>query len=281
MDWDSSELRQYLLGALPAEEMSKLDLQILSDPEFTTAIEVEEEELIDDYLDGMLAADQLRRFEYYFLSSPQRREQIEASRGLKHIAKRELGEKALDQLQKNERPGNLTRMRSNYLLLPRLNWATVGIAACLLIAIGFAYWILRHRGGGAPDFEDSQLTQLNQRDLSDLSQYAALARLTLIPGVTRDSTELQKLSLRNAPELILIRLAMPSDVTAETVRVRISHNNLPIASLANIKVYKTKVGQDVRLLLPKERLTVGTYMLEIVNNHSATAGATYTFEVES
>lgn len=53
------------------------------DDDYFEEIEMQEEELIQDYVDGHLSADERRRFEKYFFISEERRHKIEFARALR------------------------------------------------------------------------------------------------------------------------------------------------------------------------------------------------------
>ncbi len=89
MDIDAerkSLLRQYLLGILSEDELSRVEMQILSDKEFYDQVQAAEEELIDEYLNGELIRQDLIKFEQVFLATPEGNEQVELARMLRQYA---------------------------------------------------------------------------------------------------------------------------------------------------------------------------------------------------
>src|SRR6185503_8299330 len=112
MHWESSKLRQYLLGNISEKEKSEFDLQLLSNQELITAIEVAEEELIDDYLDEILTANELERFKQFFLNAPQRIKQIEFSQQLKNHAKQSIGELLTDHQKQTRVSSHLNQSKN-------------------------------------------------------------------------------------------------------------------------------------------------------------------------
>jgi len=74
------EIRDYLLGALPAERLQNVEQRILADDEFHQEIEIAEEELLDDYVRGRLPPQERRLFEEHFLASPLRRQRLKFAR---------------------------------------------------------------------------------------------------------------------------------------------------------------------------------------------------------
>jgi hypothetical protein len=76
------EIRDYLLGTLPAQRLQEVEQRILADDEFHQEIEIAEDDLLDDYTQGNLPAQERRLFEKHFLASPMRRQRLEFARAL-------------------------------------------------------------------------------------------------------------------------------------------------------------------------------------------------------
>ena len=273
-EWESSSLRKYLLGNISEKARSDFDLQLLSNREFATAIEIAEEELIDDYLDEILSANELEKFEQLFLNSPQRIKQIEGSRQLKNLVRQSISATVQ---QKDARASDfVSKLRSRFFLRPIF---VVPSLALFLILLVLSYFVLENRITRNRALEENEIAEMNQRDLTNLSEYDALTKLTLVSDATRDSRELRSLSSRNMSDLILIRLALPPSITSERVRIGIKTNNVSVVNLENIRVYVNQAGRDVRLIVPRVKLAVARYVLEITEDHS-NARATYLFDVE-
>jgi hypothetical protein len=276
MNWDSSRLRQYLLGDMSEEARSEFDLRLLNDREFVVAIELAEEELIDDYLDDLLTPEELKGFDQFFLKSPERTSQIEFSHQLKINAKQSWRPLVTDASKLATPSEYIASPRNRFGLFYRPTFAIPSLAVVILL-LSLGYFVLRNRTVVTPSL--NEIYQVNQQDLSDLSDYADLTRLTLIPQSMRDSAELRTVSLNSASELILIRLALPSRVTSQSVLVRI-HNSQTIINLENTKTYANQSGRDVRVLIPRAQLTVGNVTIEITDEQSISASVAYVFAVE-
>lgn len=78
--------KRYLLGKISGEELTQLEMRLLTDGEFFDQLQVAEEELVDDYLEGALSSEDRREFEASFLSTPAGYEQVELARSLKEYA---------------------------------------------------------------------------------------------------------------------------------------------------------------------------------------------------
>lgn len=81
---ETAEIRKYLLGNIKVEdEMRKIEERLMFDDDYFEEILMQEEELIQDYVDGHLSADERRRFEKHFFISEERRSKIEFARALR------------------------------------------------------------------------------------------------------------------------------------------------------------------------------------------------------
>lgn len=76
------QIREYLLGVLPAEHREEIEQQILSDDDFHQEVEIEEEELLDDYVCGRLPEPDRQLFETNFLTSTLRQQRLRFARAL-------------------------------------------------------------------------------------------------------------------------------------------------------------------------------------------------------
>ncbi|MFL6284492.1 MAG: hypothetical protein ACJ74Q_15210 [Pyrinomonadaceae bacterium] len=63
-------VREYLLGALADVEAESIELRLLSEAGFRLSVELERDELIEDYVLGLLGARERRLFESNFLRAP-------------------------------------------------------------------------------------------------------------------------------------------------------------------------------------------------------------------
>src|SRR5215471_3378663 len=80
---DDNTLRKYLLGELNEEEQSEVEQRLLAEGDFFEQVLIEEDELIDDYLDGSLSGAQRHYFDQYFLCTPERQKKYLLIKGLR------------------------------------------------------------------------------------------------------------------------------------------------------------------------------------------------------
>ena len=82
------ELTRYLLGALPDEEIERLDEQSIADHGFAARLTEAENELVDAYVRNELAGETLELFRAAYLTSARNRQKVEFARALAALAER-------------------------------------------------------------------------------------------------------------------------------------------------------------------------------------------------
>src|SRR5580765_7610112 len=80
--YDDRLLTQYLLGALPEAEESRLDELSIADDDFAARLVSMENDLVDAYVRGELSGPDLERFRSHYLLSPARREKVRFAEAL-------------------------------------------------------------------------------------------------------------------------------------------------------------------------------------------------------
>jgi len=83
---DERLLVNYLLGKLTEEEQVRVEDRAFANPEYMSALDAAEADLIDDYVSGDLSQADHRAFEERFLTSPQRRSNVAFARALAKVA---------------------------------------------------------------------------------------------------------------------------------------------------------------------------------------------------
>src|SRR6185436_14348463 len=73
---DQAGIRQYLLGTLTPDLQQKLEERLLIEPEFLEQLEIEEDELIEEYLADGLSTNERDRFEHHFLATSEHQQHL-------------------------------------------------------------------------------------------------------------------------------------------------------------------------------------------------------------
>jgi hypothetical protein len=81
-DFDDTQLVQYLLGKLPAEESERLDELSVTDDDFARRLRETENDMVDAYVHSELSGKALEEFRTFYLSSAKRREKVAFAEGL-------------------------------------------------------------------------------------------------------------------------------------------------------------------------------------------------------
>ncbi len=71
-----NKLRNYLIGNLPEEEAAEVDVQIITGAITEEEFQIEESDLIDDFIDGMLPPEELEMFRNNFILNEQRKDEF-------------------------------------------------------------------------------------------------------------------------------------------------------------------------------------------------------------
>ena len=80
---DDLQLRQYLLGILPEKQCDEIEQKLLADDDFGRAVELVEDEIVDDYLDGALNKQDKGLAEKHFFQAPEHRSKLHFARLLR------------------------------------------------------------------------------------------------------------------------------------------------------------------------------------------------------
>jgi hypothetical protein len=81
--FEDHQIRQYLLGDLPAREETELEEAYFSDSELLARVELARDDLTDDYAAGRLTAADREKFERRVLATHEGREQLAVARALR------------------------------------------------------------------------------------------------------------------------------------------------------------------------------------------------------
>src|SRR5689334_5316469 len=80
---ENQELRRYLLGLVTGEAAEKIELRLLTDPEYADEFNIVVNQITDDYVNGVFKGEERERVEKVFFKTPQRREKLSFSLALK------------------------------------------------------------------------------------------------------------------------------------------------------------------------------------------------------
>lgn len=264
---DGKIIRQYLLGSLTEKEVEEIELRIISEAGFEEELYLAENNLMEDYLEDLLLPQEIELFQKNFLSCKERQKELENLALLRTYSQKKHLE-AFSEEKINEPSGTFWGNFGKFLTVNLHPIAAVFAVVMLLAVIGIYFF----------NSGETEIAELNRKDLSNIAEYQNLTNLNLISGNFRDSGGTNKLSVNNLTEQVLLRLDLP--VEGDVFDVRITRGENEAANLDNISPYRNQSGQELRLLLPSSLLTKGDYKIEARRENSSDSPVIYSFTVQ-
>jgi hypothetical protein len=290
-----SELIQYLLGTLPAEEREQIDELSVADDEFAERLCAIENDLVDAYVAGELHGDTLSQFESHFLCTSFRRDKVDMARLLTQAG---------GQIEANTKPkSSILPMRARGEMAQNLpapylqytaamNWRRASVAAIILLSIstawlGFSNFRLHHqdRSGRAANEELQQrLNQLELRlgtergpqvnksspaDANDTGAQSSGSTTALVGSIfllpeRRGAGEIPTAPVLGKTGLILLQLQLElDDFPRYDIEVRSLASNRMVWRGEAVKSERSGRGTTVSILLPAESVKSNNYIAEV------------------
>ncbi len=263
------QLRRYLLGDLPDEEMETIDLWAISDAASRDELESAEHDLIEDYLEGSMSEPERKLFDENFLTNDERRENLKLTDLLMQEARQKVPAATEDDRESR---------------VPFLEWLLGGYrplaAAATVLVIGvvsFVGWkVLISQ---EPTALEQEYALLNQRELNiDAGDPRSVVHLAA--GQFRDAEKPAEIAAGSLSETVLFRLALPyRPQPGATFRLEVVKGDAAVFSLENARVYSTNAGAEVRALLPRSILTRAPNQLKITDSKDPGLVQTYSFVI--
>jgi hypothetical protein len=283
-DFDSI-LTAYLLGELPAEGEAEIELRYLEYEDFYQQLMLAEEELIEVYLRGELDPKRRDRFETHFLRSPSRRERVETARAL--LSSLDLHTEARVSAPGARAAWFLRLQRSMTSLLPHSLPARVFATAMVALGVGLATWVWHlqteaTRHSAEKDALLQQVAQLQEevsqhpprRELgtprsqgsSQPGELAArhLAAAVVLPGLTRDSGEVSRVTVPPGSVLVVLHLVLTEQNRSGEFHARLrSGAGMEVWSAASLARVVWQGSAAVVFAVPSDRLQSEDYVIEL------------------
>lgn len=263
-----TKLRRYFLENLSLQEVEKIEMRILTEPDFAAELDAAETELMEDYLEQTLSAEERDLFETNFLITEERRKHLEFLRSLKRFAKN-----AALQSSYQEKPKSLFESLKMFFSPQRT--VIVGGLIVLVLVIGIVWQGILPTNNLNPE-----VANLNQKDLSNIEEFKNLTNLSLVSGNLRSDDSLKNLNSQDLTEKVFIRLGLPANTSLDlTFQVNILQHRKLISSLSKVKIYGNQAAQELRILLPATLLKNGEYQIEVQKENSTESKIIYNFTV--
>jgi hypothetical protein len=274
------QLKKFLIGNLDEKMSEAIGVQIISDPGFKEKLEIAENDLIEDFLEKNLTPVEETLFYENFLVCDDRVNDLKQLSWLKSYAKNALQTEILDKSVTNLNESFWTNLKT--LFSNNFRPATALLTIILVLFLGAIIWISQQNSSYQPTQLEKEFAELNQKDLSNPSEYNNYTNISLISGTLRDAAILPKLNFKTATEKIYFRLPLPISLSEkEWLNAEVLHNQKTIFTQQKMPVYKNPNGQEVKIMLPKLVLnSSGQYQIKLVNPNSNLAPFIYSFAVE-
>lgn len=230
-DEELSVIRRYLLGDLDERGRQRLEERVFTSRDYSTRVQIAEEDLIEDYLNDALDAEEQEKFVGRFLSTPGQLQKLKIAQALRGYA----GANTPAPERGRARLPFFERLR------PRA-FALAPLAAVLLLAIILGYWFF---SGGSRRRDGDNPAEARRRAVAE-----EVARLNP-PAATGDSAATRD---PNAPPLValppLLLRGEGKQINAPpggVVRLRLE---LPAGSYESYRATLRAVGGDELFTLP-------------------------------
>jgi len=271
-------LRKYLLGDASAQEQEQIDNWLMSDKQAYDLMEAAEDDLIDDALAQRLDGRDLRLFNENFLATPQRQRKFQLSRSF---------QRAVNVAQPKNEPKASFTLWDLFRYRPGL--AFVASALMVVLLVGGAWSLVRlaelqqqlhsatdQLAGLNRDREDlqRQLEESQAQTRAALQQQAqppetpgrgqapstlALMAMTLVPGITRSSSDIPKITLNaNTTGVRFSLILLDDNFTAYRATLR-NADDREIWTQDKAPSTATPDGKAVVLTVPSANLSSGDY----------------------
>lgn len=266
---NKSIFKNYFLGSLNDDSAAKIELRVIEDADFAAEISVDEEYLIEDYLDNALSGEDKKRFLTNYLITEERRKNVEMTALMRQYARDNVTVSVIDS-------------QSSKLDAGLLNWfgsLRLAAASVVLVVVMTSLWFVL---GPRQDNEflalQDRYERINQAP-SSLRLDEKLSELTLVTDNLRSTGSASGLLHTELTEVVRFRLALPpqgDDPT--TYDVTVFSNSTKVFQQNNIPTLSDSSGHELRLHLPRDIFHVGNYRIILTNKK--TAELSYNFVVK-
>lgn len=225
---DQGTIRQYLLGQLTGDNQQKVEERLLIEADLLEELEIDEDELIDEYLTQKLNAEERDCFERHFMATAEREQKLRFARALKRYVTASA-------------PQEIPPPPASSALWNNKNWALRAVAAIAVVGIiAGIVWYSRQRTPSPQTF--------------------ATYTLNISSGTRGNGPQSTKIPLPLNVDVVRLRLMLP-ELSSGTTRYRVEL----LGAKGETQTLKT-VGQDeqsVVVEVPATQLSRGQYALRV------------------
>lgn len=275
-------IRGYLLGSLDGERLEQVEVRLMSDSQFQATLQQAQDELIDDYAFGVLSESERESFEQHFLLTPERAYKLRFARAVKEY----LGEDTGQEAEAATHPSwwhTLLRSGAEHKLR-----VGVAIAVSLLIVVVAALLISREMRNAQITREQIARAETERQVLLWTrnppvgDKDSRLAKLSLTPGVLRESTNSRRITITEETLAVQLRLVLTGERFNSYEATLLTNEDTVVFAVGALAPEENE-GESVLILrIPAKSLPDGDYQLKL---HGSSAGGqtaeadTYSFQV--
>jgi hypothetical protein len=274
-------LRKYLLGELSDKEQETLDLWLMSEEDAYDLLSAAEDDLIDESIAGKLNRHELERFNNHFLTAPERKRKLRFGQHFRGI---------VDARQTGAVSERLSKPALTFWDLfryqPAFGYAAIGL---LVLLVGVGLWaglrlqemqrridaataqLASERESFQKRLDESQAKL--QSDFRALDQAVAnlkssaapegLVAFALMPGLTRTTTDVQKVPLTPKSQLVELSLTLLDDDYDSYRAVLMDDAGLELWTRDHLTPKKNGEVNTVVIVVPSDRLSPGDYSIRL------------------
>lgn len=244
-DEDKISLRQYLLGALSSEELTRrIEERLLSHDQYYQELLSAEDELIDLYLEDELSGEERELFTRHFLSTEERRKKLSFAIALNRYASIKASETETREFA--HASGYATPGLENNLGWFRAFWNTSGWALRSAMALSLVIIV-------------AAATFLLLRD--PVPRTFAVLTLNASVGTRAEGSQPGEVKLPLNADALKIFLTLPDDFDEKATSYRVELETSKGAT-SELEILG-RDGRSIFVVIPSERLEPGQYALKL------------------
>lgn len=270
---DQDEIRRYLLGRVPPQDLPALEERIFVDSELYEELSIVEVELIDEYLRGELAPSDRERFESHFMAAPERREKMRFARALKKFADAEGAAQAQEDSVTDKRPEAVLdlaepppKSRPFFSFLPfQTPIVSYALAAVILFMVVGVSWIAWKNWKKSPPPDPGKVLAV-----------------TLTSGLSRSDGETIRVSIPADTGTLRLKLLLPSNQYQFYEASLLDSNGRTLTTKNSLKPDQVDGQPAVFLDVFTDRMPPGDYRVKVnglTDTGNAESVASYSFRV--
>lgn len=249
-------IRKYLLGGMDLKAKSRLEKRLLTESEYFEELVVEEDELIEDYLDGALTEAEREQFEKHFLLAPERGWKLETARLLRGYSEKGAVAVSPEPVGQADQPA--PPFWQSLAAFFKAGWpAQVALATVILLLLGGILVAVRNRPEQA-----RQVPPRQERPAPSGGAPASVLIVALTPGLERSSAAAKRITVQPDVDTVQLRLELTAD-EYQRFGAALRDDEQEILADTQLKAESAGVEKFVVFNIPSRLLVPGDYRVSL------------------